>query len=90
MRIGVVAQHVAGLQPVAQHLHPRRLHLPTHLQLVLVDEADHRRVGLVQLRRQRGVPRLQIGRYDRVHPRPRQVIDGHRNATIDLGGLHGQ
>jgi hypothetical protein len=36
------------------------------------------------------MPRLQIRRHDLVHPRPGQVIDGHRDPAIHLGGVHRQ
>jgi len=85
MAVGVVAQFEAGIAPVAQHLHPRRLYLPIHLEFDLVDEAHHRHVGALQGRDQLRVAGGKLGLGAFVQPLPGQIVDGQRDAPPRLG-----
>ncbi len=85
--VGVVAQLVARIAPVAQHLHAFRLYRPVHFQLVLVDESHHRDIRPAQLRHQARMPVGQSRDGLLIEALPRQIVDGHRDAALrcDVG-----
>src|SRR5580765_8858532 len=80
MRVAMVAEFGTGLEPAAQQVDPRRRDGAVGgVELVLVDEPDHRYAmrgdGGEQLARQL-TARLEVARQ---HPGNRQVVEGDRD-----------